>query len=213
MDKDTAEQLLARARGCIQIFNHMVEFAQSHCDKGEERVVRHAVGHSLSELLDRLMVPIFSDDPDLIPEGLDYGPLDGPKFSELAVKMKQEPPPSEPRRGHEPQGCERGTPSMDKDIAKQLMARAYDCMRLVNEMVEVALASGDEDDLRVVRHAAAHITAELQDRLMDPILREYPDLLPEGIDYTPLKGPTFTELAEKLRPASPPSETRSSKKP
>ncbi|MDC0739918.1 hypothetical protein [Polyangium mundeleinium] len=213
MEKDTAEQLLTRARGCIRIFNDMIEFAQCHCDKGEERVVRHAVGYTLSELLDRLMVPIFTDDPDLVPEGLDYGPLDGPKFSELAAKMKQEPPPSEPRRGHEPQGCERGTPSMDKDTAKQLMARAFDCMRLVNEMTEVALSNGDEDELRVVRRAAGHTIAEMYERLIDPVLREYPDLLPEGIDYTPLKGPTFTELAAQLRPASPPSETGSRKKP
>ncbi|TKD04533.1 hypothetical protein [Polyangium fumosum] len=98
MDKDTAEQLLVRARGCIDLFNEMVEIAQSRCDKGEERVVRHAVGYALSELLDRLVVPIFSDNPDLIPEGLDYGPLDGPKFSELATKMNQQPPPSETRK-------------------------------------------------------------------------------------------------------------------
>lgn len=102
---------------------------------------------------------------------------------------------------------------MHKDTAKEIMARAWDCMRLVNEMVEVALSRCDEDELRVVRRAAGYTIAEMYERLIEPVLREYPDLLPEGIDYTPLKGPTFTELAAQLRPASPPSETRSSKKP
>jgi hypothetical protein len=102
---------------------------------------------------------------------------------------------------------------MDKDMAKQIMVRAYDCVRLINEMAEVALSNGNEDELRVVRYAAGYTMSELQDRLMDPILREYPDLLPEGIEYTPLKGPTFTELAAKLRPEPPPSETGSRKKP
>ncbi len=102
---------------------------------------------------------------------------------------------------------------MDKETAKQIMARARESIRRLDEMVQVALSNGDEDELRVVRRAAAHALSELQDRLIDPILREYPDLLPEGVDYTPLKGPTFTELAEKLRPAASKSDIPSGNEP
>jgi hypothetical protein len=88
MDEDTAKQLMARAKDCIELFNEMVELAQSHCDQDEERVVRHAVGFALSELLDRLIVPIFREYPDLIPEGSDYGSLEGPTFTELAANSR-----------------------------------------------------------------------------------------------------------------------------
>lgn len=98
MDKDTAKQLMARAQDCIHLFNEMVELAQSNCDKDEERVVRHAVGHALSELLDRLMVPIFREYPDLIPEGSDYGSLEGPTFTELASKTESTGPFDEEER-------------------------------------------------------------------------------------------------------------------
>jgi len=201
MHKDTAKQIMARAWDCMRLVNEMVEVALSNCDEDKLRVVRYAAGYTTAEMYERLIEPVLREYPDLLPEGIDYTPPKGPTFTELAAKMKQEPSLSEPRRGHEPQGGEKGTPSMHKDTAKQIIARASDFMRLVNEMVEVALSNCDEDELRVVRRAAAHALSELQDRLIDPILREYPDLLPEGIDYTPLKGPTFTELAVTLRPA------------
>lgn len=102
MDKDTAEQLMARAKDCIQLLNQMVEIAMSNCNKDEERVVRHAVGYTLADLLDSLMVPLFREYPDLIPEGCDYGPLDGPTFTELAQKSRPGAPPGEGPKGNEP---------------------------------------------------------------------------------------------------------------
>jgi hypothetical protein len=89
---------------------------------------------------------------------------------------------------------------MDKGTAKQLTERIEACIDIFNELVEIADANCDEHEARVVRRAVGHALSEMQDRLSDPIFREYPDLVPQGVDYTPLKGPTLSELATKLKP-------------
>lgn len=87
---------------------------------------------------------------------------------------------------------------MEKDIAKQIMGRMYACIDIFNEVVGIADAKCGKDEARVVRRAVGYALSEIQDRLTDPILREYPDLLPQGINYAPLKGPTLSEMATKI---------------
>jgi hypothetical protein len=88
---------------------------------------------------------------------------------------------------------------MDNDTAKQIMTRMETCIDLLGEVFRIAHANCDEHEGKVVRRGVGHVLSEIQDRLTDPILREYPDLLPPGIDYKPLKGPTIGELAAKIR--------------
>jgi hypothetical protein len=89
--------------------------------------------------------------------------------------------------------------SMDKATAKQIIIRMESCMSLLNEVAQIAQANCDEQEDRVVRLGVGYVLSEIQDRLTDPIYREYPDLLPQGVDYTPLEGPTLSEMAAKSR--------------
>lgn len=93
---------------------------------------------------------------------------------------------------------------MDKDTAKQILGRMWACIDNLNEAVEIADAKCGKDEARVVRRAVGHALSEIQDRLTDPILREYPDLLPQGIDYAPPEGLTLSEMATKIGPTSSP---------
>jgi hypothetical protein len=93
---------------------------------------------------------------------------------------------------------------MDKDIAKQIMGRMLACIDILNEAVEIAHAKCGKDEARVVGRAAGHALSEMYDRLIDPIFREYPDLLPQGIDYAPPEGLTLSEMATKIGPTSSP---------
>ncbi|UQA61933.1 hypothetical protein [Polyangium aurulentum] len=87
---------------------------------------------------------------------------------------------------------------MDKDTAKQIITRMVTCINNLSEVVQIAHASCGEDEVRVVRRGVGHVLSEIQDRLTDPIYREHPDLLPEGMGYAPLEGPTLSELATKI---------------
>jgi hypothetical protein len=89
---------------------------------------------------------------------------------------------------------------MDEDTARQIMTRMQTCINLLSEVVQVAHARCGEREDRVVRLGVGYVLSEIQDRITDPIFREYPDLLPPGIDYTPLKGPTLSEMASETEP-------------
>ena len=86
---------------------------------------------------------------------------------------------------------------MDKDTAKQIISRMWACIDAFNEVVEIAHAKCGEDEARAVRRGIGHTLSEMQDRLMDPIYREYPDLVPQGTDYTPREGLTLGQMAKK----------------
>ena len=86
---------------------------------------------------------------------------------------------------------------MDKDAAKQIMGRMFACIDILNEVVEISQAKCGEDEARAVRHAVGYALSEMQDRLTDPIFREYPDLVPQGIAYAPRQGPTLDQMGKK----------------
>lgn len=86
---------------------------------------------------------------------------------------------------------------MDKDTAKQLVGQMLASIDILNEAVEIAHAKCGEDEAKVVRRAVGHALSEMYDRLIDPIYREYPDLVPQGMDYAPPKGPTLSQMAKK----------------
>lgn len=87
---------------------------------------------------------------------------------------------------------------MDKATAKQIMARMETCISLLSEVVQIAHANCGEREDSVVRRGVGHVLSEMQDRLTDPIYREHPDLLPQGVDYAPLEGPTLSEIATRV---------------
>ena len=86
---------------------------------------------------------------------------------------------------------------MDKDTASQIIGRMLACIDILNEAVEIALAKCGEDEARAVRRGVGYTLSEMQDRLTDPIFREYPDLVPQGVDYAPPKGRILSEMAKE----------------
>ncbi|MBK9264158.1 MAG: hypothetical protein IPM54_30705 [Polyangiaceae bacterium] len=86
---------------------------------------------------------------------------------------------------------------MDEETARQIVARLQTCVNLLSEVVQIAHANcGDEED-RLVRRGVGYVLSEMQDRLTDPIFREHPDLIPQGVDYEPMAGPTLTEMVKE----------------
>lgn len=85
---------------------------------------------------------------------------------------------------------------LDKDLAAQIMTRAETCLTLLSEIDQILHPGSGEPEEGMVRLAAGALVLEIQQRITDPILREHPDLLPEGEDYDPGPGPTLGKVAE-----------------
>ena len=58
---------------------------------------------------------------------------------------------------------------MDKDTAKQIMARMETCINLLSEVVQVAHTNCGKHEERILRRGVGHVLSEIQDRLTDPI--------------------------------------------
>ena len=94
---------------------------------------------------------------------------------------------------------ERRIRRMDKETAAKITARMESCMHLLTEIVQIADADCGGNESKVVRRGVGFILSEMQDRIMDPIYRTYPDLVPKGVDYAPLEGPKISDLASAIR--------------
>ena len=92
---------------------------------------------------------------------------------------------------------------MDKETAAKITARMESCMDLLSEVVQIADADCSGNESMVVRRGIGQVLSEMQDRIMDPIFRTYPDLVPKGVDYTPLDGPTISDLALAIETPGP----------
>jgi hypothetical protein len=89
---------------------------------------------------------------------------------------------------------------VDKQTAKQILSRMEACIDLLSEVVEIAHANCGESEEKIVRRGVGQVLSEIQDRLTDPLYREYPDLLPQDVDYSPMPGQTLPEMASKVGP-------------
>jgi hypothetical protein len=92
---------------------------------------------------------------------------------------------------------------MDKEIAAKITARMESCMHLLSEIVQIADANCSGNESKVVRRGVGFILSEMQDRITDPIYRTYSDLVPKGVDYTPMEGPTISDLAAAIETRGP----------
>lgn len=88
---------------------------------------------------------------------------------------------------------------MNIETAKQITQRIEKCIELLSEIVQLAHTHCNEAESRAVRRGVGYVLSEMQDRLSDPIFREYPALLPPGVDYTPREGPTFSDLVNRAK--------------
>jgi hypothetical protein len=85
--------------------------------------------------------------------------------------------------------------SVDKETAAKITTRIESCMRLLGEIVQIADGNCSESEKKVIRRGVGSVLSEMQDRISDPIYRSYSELIPKDVDYTPLEGPTISDLA------------------
>lgn len=89
MDKATAQQIMTRLETCINLLSDVVQIAHANCGEREDVLVRRGVGHVLSEIQDRLTDPIYREHRELLPQGIDYAPTEGPTLRELAAEAER----------------------------------------------------------------------------------------------------------------------------
>lgn len=87
-------------------------------------------------------------------------------------------------------------PGLDKHVAEQILVRTESCGDLLDEMARIARENCGKPEERMLRHGLMRVHIELHERITDPILREHPDLLREGVHDKPEKGPTLSEMVE-----------------
>jgi len=83
---------------------------------------------------------------------------------------------------------------MNKETAAKITARLESCLHILSEIVQIADADCQDAEKKVIRHGIGFVLSEIQDRIADPIYRVYPELIPEGVEYQPLEGPTINDL-------------------
>lgn len=96
---------------------------------------------------------------------------------------------------------------MNKETAAKITSRMKACLELFGEIVQIAHAECTDNESRVLRRGIGFVLSEMQDRIADPIYRMYPELVPARVEYTPLKGPTLTDLVSELERSEEPRKT------
>jgi len=67
MDRELAQQVIRKIEVCIEELNNALFVAQGKCSEAEFMALRHGAGFTLSEIHDRMLGPIYSEHPDLLP--------------------------------------------------------------------------------------------------------------------------------------------------
>ena len=90
---------------------------------------------------------------------------------------------------------------MKKDVARSAMDRVTRAIDILEESLVVVTEGSEPGETRAYRHGIGYALSEIHDRILDPLLREYPELLPEGVEYIPPSGPTLAQIGAKEPPA------------
>lgn len=69
---------------------------------------------------------------------------------------------------------------MEKKTAEKIMIKVIESTAPLNELVEILNEVEDRDEQRVCRRHLGNVIALICDELIDPIVREYPELSPDS---------------------------------
>jgi hypothetical protein len=86
---------------------------------------------------------------------------------------------------------------MNKKAAERIMTKLKNCIHELNESICIVQENCATEELKAYRRGVGHTLSEIHDRILHPILREHPDLIPDDADYTPPPGPTLAEIGAK----------------
>lgn len=82
---------------------------------------------------------------------------------------------------------------MNRDAAQKIIQMMVAHTNELSASVALVHENCSPEESKKYRLAVGHILSEMQDRVLDPLLREHPDLKPDGLDYTPGPGNRLAE--------------------
>ena len=88
---------------------------------------------------------------------------------------------------------------MDKEIARSVVKEMQNAIQKMEDSLVFVRNGCSTEEFAAYRYGIGHALSEIHDRILDPIIREHPDLLPEDVDYVPPAGPTMAEMIKQYR--------------
>jgi hypothetical protein len=70
MTKETAAEVIKLMLQCSEKLNSALKVIQDQGEHGEFEHYRHEIGRQLSLIYGSILIPVFQEHPDLVPEGL-----------------------------------------------------------------------------------------------------------------------------------------------
>lgn len=77
---------------------------------------------------------------------------------------------------------------MNRDLAKRIVDMMLAHAAELDESVRLVQEDCSAEEQRAYKLAIGYIFSEMYDRVIDPVLREHPDVAPEGLGYVPRPG-------------------------
>jgi hypothetical protein len=74
---------------------------------------------------------------------------------------------------------------MKKDVAETISKLMIEYGAKLDDSVRLVMESCSEDEFHTYRRAVGKVMGEMLLEIMNPIYREHPDLLPEGLEPPP----------------------------
>jgi hypothetical protein len=161
MEHHIAEQVVAALINACGKLEHNLLLILNDCTEEEFFAYRRGTGRTMGYLFD-IIGPIFREHPDLEPEE-----WKGPYEPGVVTRV--------PKTSSKP---------MERPIAEQALAALKDASLKVNTTLSLIQKECTEEEVVAYREAAETAMGYLSRELIEPILRQHPDLEPEK-----LKGP------------------------
>jgi hypothetical protein len=167
MRRDVAEQALAALNDASLKMNLTLVLIQQECSDEEFRKYRRGTGFAMGYLYTDVIMPILKEHPDLEPEETrNYGPDDYPgplRASESAL-------PGTPREI-----------GMKRHVAEQALAALFEAAAKMNNTLLLIQNECNEEEFLAYREGTGLAMGYLYSEIIDPILRQHPDLTPAAI--------------------------------
>ena len=67
----------------------------------------------------------------------------------------------------------------DREVAAHVLTLAFEASAKLNESIHIVLASESKDEVPEFKRAVGAVLAELLTEILNPIIREHPELAPQ----------------------------------
>ncbi len=68
----------------------------------------------------------------------------------------------------------------DRDAAAKALAAAFEASGILDQSIHPVIANGTSEEITIYKRAVGNVLAELNFRILIPIIAEHPELAPEG---------------------------------